>query len=467
VLEHLGVDSIERHAIQLLPGGDRMLWVLRISEWFRNVLILVPVLVTWLGLFEAATNYAAAVQAQPDLQYVSFLLLWQQNFMNLGVTPGMPFSTIAAIDFSVLLVIIVLTIFIHFVRDVLETRATSRAANLRRRIDGLAWRTSLWLADKGIQQHQQEQRQWDQRLQTFDRFTPTAQDLLASLIAEQDRVVNLATAYQQEFDQLRILSRDLAAATSSLPASVQQVQLANSQAWTQLQGSLTSSLNTLQQVSAQQAQLQAATTSMGDDIRQASQAMVSAASQSGKAADAAAQASAQASGLAQQLHASQAGLQDKMRDTSAALQGSAVVFAGIIASLNQLRSGLDDLLQSNGQVINGLSTLVQQQPPIFEKFEQIAAAFQSDSQRVHSDFAQLVQLDGAMIEEIRKSVLATQGLSLRIDGMMQTFFRAPAPTAAPPARPAQQPTEVAVQPISPASQEKRGGLFGNISRDRK
>ena len=365
-----------------------------------------------------------------------------------------------------------MTFAVHLQRDVRESTAFARAASLRRRIDGLAWRTSLWLADKGIQQRQQEQNQWDQRLQTFDRFTPTAQDFLAALIADQELIARLATDYQQEFDHLRLLSSDLANAAGSVPASIQQLQQANSQSWALLQGSLTNSFNTLQQVAAQHNQLQAAIAATDNEVRQVGQALTAAANQTGQAATAAAQASAQAGGLVQQLHMSQAGMQDELRDTSMALQGSAASFASITTSLDQLRVRLDSLMQSNGQVINALTVLIQQQQPTFQKFEQIAVAFQSDARQIHADFAQLAQLEGTVIQEIRQSVAATQGLSQRIDGLMQVLYRAPAaPSSArpmagiaesQPAHTAQQPTDVAAQPISPASQERRGGFIDRI-----
>ena len=63
VLEHLGLESIERHAAVAYQGRDKWLFILRLFEWGRNFLILGPVLITWIGLHDAAANYEAAVAA--------------------------------------------------------------------------------------------------------------------------------------------------------------------------------------------------------------------------------------------------------------------------------------------------------------------------------------------------------------------------------------------------------------------
>ena len=56
-----------------------------VLERIRNVLVLVPIFVTWAGLSWAATSYATAIGVEASLAERPFLLLWEQGFDGLGV----------------------------------------------------------------------------------------------------------------------------------------------------------------------------------------------------------------------------------------------------------------------------------------------------------------------------------------------------------------------------------------------
>lgn len=59
------------------PNLTRWLYPL---EAIRNILILLPLIVTWYAIGNAANHYQALLQTQPDMAKQSFLVLWQTGF---------------------------------------------------------------------------------------------------------------------------------------------------------------------------------------------------------------------------------------------------------------------------------------------------------------------------------------------------------------------------------------------------
>ncbi|HEY1348440.1 MAG TPA: hypothetical protein VGF67_02295 [Ktedonobacteraceae bacterium] len=92
-------------------------------EAVRNVLILLPILVTWLSLGLAAVAYAQIALTYPNQP---FLKLWTDGFPG-AHAPAPPFSVVAGLDVGLLLVLLTITLLIH----VLEGMARYKAARLR------------------------------------------------------------------------------------------------------------------------------------------------------------------------------------------------------------------------------------------------------------------------------------------------------------------------------------------------
>ena len=97
-----------------------------ILEVARNVLVFAPIAVTWFGLSTATDAYAKLLDKQPELGDRPFLLLWEQGFHGVGTT--LVFSTLAAIDASLIVLLIVLSLAIHFNADIRDAR--TRASTL-------------------------------------------------------------------------------------------------------------------------------------------------------------------------------------------------------------------------------------------------------------------------------------------------------------------------------------------------
>ena len=102
--------AVDPHAVaELLVFKNSTLWGL--IEVARNVLVFAPIALTWYGLSTATDAYQKLISARPDLVTRPFLLLWQEGFEAVGV---LKFSTLAIIDASLIGVLIVLSLLIHY-----------------------------------------------------------------------------------------------------------------------------------------------------------------------------------------------------------------------------------------------------------------------------------------------------------------------------------------------------------------
>ncbi len=99
--------------------------VRRAHTW-RNGFALLPLLITWIALGAASIAYRDELAANPSQSAKPFLYLWEQGFG--GRTPT--FAFIAFADFGILLVVLVLTGWVHLV----EGRAAQSRTEV---IDGL------------------------------------------------------------------------------------------------------------------------------------------------------------------------------------------------------------------------------------------------------------------------------------------------------------------------------------------
>ena len=172
-----------------------------ILEVARNVLVFAPIAVTWFGLSTATDAYARLLDLKPELGDKPFLLLWEKGFY--GVGTSIVFSTLAAIDASLIGLLIILSLAIHFRADIRDAR--SRAAALLKESQirvTLAHATSVASSGMG---------------------TDEADELLDQMAAEERRVFERAMEREQQlYDlegaiaELRKSAADLARAAEAL-----------------------------------------------------------------------------------------------------------------------------------------------------------------------------------------------------------------------------------------------------------
>lgn len=116
-------------------------------EWTRNFLVLLPIFLTWFELSHATNHYRILVERDRTVIDQPFLLLWEQGFNGLhSGFPFMTFSQLAALDAALLLGVVILTMWVHYISDIREAGATQRAVALRHQIEGVLWGVGQQLA---------------------------------------------------------------------------------------------------------------------------------------------------------------------------------------------------------------------------------------------------------------------------------------------------------------------------------
>jgi len=136
-----------RGVAELLVFSRSAIW--GFVEVARNVLVFAPIAVTWYGLSIATDAYAKLLGEKPDLVTRPFLLLWQEGFE--GLVGFLRFSTLAIIDASLIGLLIVLSLLIHFRIDVRDVAMRTRVLLKESEIRGLLAHTlSLSSADADL-----------------------------------------------------------------------------------------------------------------------------------------------------------------------------------------------------------------------------------------------------------------------------------------------------------------------------
>src|SRR2546423_7080061 len=126
--------AVDPQAVSELLVGRRS-WIWGVFEVLRNVLVFAPIAVTWYGLSTAAPAYATLLTAHPEMASKPFLLPWEQGFNG---APGVPtFGTVAATDAPLIVILIVLSLAVHFRADIRDVATRTRALLRESEIRGL------------------------------------------------------------------------------------------------------------------------------------------------------------------------------------------------------------------------------------------------------------------------------------------------------------------------------------------
>jgi hypothetical protein len=169
-------------------------------EVARNVLVFAPIALTWYGLSTATDAYQKLISAKPDLVTRPFLLLWQEGFEAPGV---LKFSTLAIIDASLIGILIVLSLLIHY----------------RAEIHDVGLRTQVLLKEselRGLIAHALS-------LSTSDLDLPASAELIDQMVAEERRIYERAMEREQRLFDLESTVRELRAAAADLARAAAQL----------------------------------------------------------------------------------------------------------------------------------------------------------------------------------------------------------------------------------------------------
>lgn len=177
---------------ELLFHRRSTLW--GILEVARNVLVFAPIAVTWYGLSAASLGYAKLLDERPDFSTRPFLLLWEQGFE--GAAGVLNFSTVAAIDASLIGLLIVLSLVLHVRSELRDPATRARALLKESEIRGLVGHATS--------------------LASNDLSGPDAEEILDEMVAEERRIYERAMEREQQLFDLESAVRELRQAAAEL-----------------------------------------------------------------------------------------------------------------------------------------------------------------------------------------------------------------------------------------------------------
>jgi hypothetical protein len=183
------------HAYAVKREGGYVPAIVDRVDRLRNVLILLPILLTWFALFEASRNYAQYIEANPDEVGSPFLLLWEQNFAGTAPWWSPTFSMLAITDAAIIAFIIVLTFYSHGRREAREEAIDKSAVAFQTELDNVLAEATVALAPDRAGRPAMLARSVHR---LADRFDNSSQELLTRLKAEHDRLASIANRRERE-----------------------------------------------------------------------------------------------------------------------------------------------------------------------------------------------------------------------------------------------------------------------------
>lgn len=174
----------------------------------RNMMVLLPILLTWFALFEASRTYRKYIDANPEEIRKPFLLLWEEGFGGTSPFFSPTFSTVALADAIIIAVIIFLTFLSHGRRDSREDAIQKTANAFQTELDNTLAEATVELAPDRAGRPAMLARSVD-RLAT--RFENSSQELLIRLKAEHDRLASIADRREREIADFGVFASGMRA----------------------------------------------------------------------------------------------------------------------------------------------------------------------------------------------------------------------------------------------------------------
>ena len=179
-----------------------------IADNIRNSLVLAPVFLTWLGLWEATKAYGNYLDANPNEAGKSFLYLWQKGFGGEGSWIATSFSTLALADAMIILFIFALTVYSHGRRERQEEKIARTAQKFQADIDNVLAEATVALAPDRAGRPAMLARSVER---LAERFEHNSQELLARLRVEHDRLEAISDRREREFADFGVFASGMRA----------------------------------------------------------------------------------------------------------------------------------------------------------------------------------------------------------------------------------------------------------------
>ena len=196
------------HAYAVRREGGYASNAINVADKVRNVLVLVPIFLTWFALAEASRAYARYIELNPEAVAQPFLLLWERRFGGEASPLAPTFSIVAFIDALLLGLIIALTLYAHGRREDRDEQIALTAGQFQADLDNTLAEATVVLAQekggrpaaltKGVER-------------LADRFDRSSQELLNRLRVEHDRLEQLASRREREFADFGVFASGMRA----------------------------------------------------------------------------------------------------------------------------------------------------------------------------------------------------------------------------------------------------------------
>lgn len=249
--EHASIDLYGAYdPAQLDASEAAMSWPrwLGFAEWIRNVLILIPICLTWWGLYKASENYGKYSLEEPPRQ--SFLLLWQKDFPGIETGPYSPtFSELALVDAGVVLLLMLLTLLVHQHKDYREALQMRRALDVRRELADLLHEVNGLFAKTRYAQS---------RTADLLGLQNALKGLISYLKAERQMLTADVTQRKKELKIFSGLTSDLSVSTTKLNDFCTKIKQSNAS----LTGSISALATGVSDIATQQTGLEQALTKL-------------------------------------------------------------------------------------------------------------------------------------------------------------------------------------------------------------
>jgi methyl-accepting chemotaxis protein len=444
--------------------------LVEVADKVRNVLVLVPILLTWAALGEAATAYDRYIAENPDEASQPFLLLWQRGFGGEASLLSPTFSTVALIDAIVIVVIILLTFYAHGRRERQEDQIADTAAEFQAEFDNALAEAGVLLATDKSSRPAQLSNSVERLVDTFET---SSQSLLTQLQVEHDRLDHLASRREKEFADFGVFASGMRAGAEEmhrLLVDLRGVSTGLERALEDLSSEVSTSGDQQRTLLAAVTNLERMTSSSIQSDQAVARQISTAASRLAETADKAitgAESVAQAgrvaidavrgiSAIAQQISESQqrveralasqtdtsGRLAETLRASTTASHANARSLSDIGSGLSRLRDEFERIGAQSGQQATVLSTLLTQQAEMTREISQVVrdmgAVGLGTAQRqreVNQEFHHLVQRLDSLANTLNRLVQqapSTENLQQAFTSALRAEIARPAPTEAEP-----------------------------------
>jgi methyl-accepting chemotaxis protein len=195
------------HAWAVKKEGGYISGLVEIASRVRNVLVLVPLGLTWFAFYEASRAYSRYLELHPEESGTPMLVLWERGFGDqLGVIGR--FSTVALIDVFIIAFIMLLTFYSDGRRDKRDDDIAMTAGKFQADLDNALGAATVILSPDRANRTAMLAQHVERLAQRFDR---NSQELLNQLQVEHDRLDMVANRREKEFSDFGIFASGMRA----------------------------------------------------------------------------------------------------------------------------------------------------------------------------------------------------------------------------------------------------------------